>query len=138
MEGEEIESHEINKLEEFVIDNDNVLLVLTEREYVVKGNSIDRLNECVKQVTDLTGVKLTDLLYNSFSDTVEEKFITYIKRKNLYDKIIYLNLTDIESKKEFIRFFIANESPFIKLKSSSSKKILFIESNPPIFLFPAN
>lgn len=101
MEGEEIESHKVNKLEEFVIDNDNVLLVLTEREYIVKGNSSDRLNECVKQVTDLTGVKLTDLLYNSFSDTVEEKFITYNSILNC-GRIKQCTKTDINEVRRII------------------------------------
>ena len=57
----------------------------------------------------------------------ETKFIKYIKKKNLYDKIVYLNLTDIDSKKEFIKRF--NDKYAKKSKISAYPTMIYFENN---------
>lgn len=57
----------------------------------------------------------------------ESKFIKYIKRKNLYSKIVYLNLTNVESKKDFIKDF--NNKYAKKKKFSSYPTIVYLENS---------
>ena len=56
----------------------------------------------------------------------ESKFIKYIKKENLYDKIRYLNITNIKSKKGFIKDF--NEKYAKKDKVSSYPTIVYFEN----------
>ena len=56
----------------------------------------------------------------------ESKFIKYIKKKDLYNKIVYLNITGVGSKKTFIREF--NDKYAKKKKISSYPTIVYFEN----------
>lgn len=57
----------------------------------------------------------------------ESEFIKIIEKKDLYDKIIYLNLTDIDNQKEFMDTF--NEKYAKKKKVSSYPTIIKFENS---------
>ena len=57
----------------------------------------------------------------------ETEFIHIIDKKDLYDKIVYLNLTDIENKKDFVKNF--NKKYAQKKKVSSYPTIIKFENN---------